>query len=150
MLAVPFLALCLLLVSPRRTEPTTTNTSPTHSQNLPTTLHPSPLQIIASPLYTNSMFKTALNISLCIPLRQCNTRKYKLFVYIPLYSIMVAVRRSYYKIFNVEQNSRIRLVVQIMVAVGCSHLKTSLMSCKILECISSVQHVLLYELGQPK
>ena len=52
MLAVPFHALCLLLVRPRRTESTTTN--PTHSQNLPTILHSSPLQILASPFYTNS------------------------------------------------------------------------------------------------
>ena len=32
---------------------------------------------------------------LCTPLQQCTTRKYKIFVYIPSYSNMVAVRRSY-------------------------------------------------------
>ena len=41
-------------------------------------------------------------------------RKYKIFVYIPLYSYsyMVAVRRSYHKIFNAVQDSRIRLIAQ--------------------------------------
>ena len=44
----------------------------THSQNLPTILHPSPLQILVSPFYTNSIFTTTLNISLCyIWLKNC-------------------------------------------------------------------------------
>ena len=69
-LAVPFLELCLLLFSPRRAEPTTT--SRTHSQNLPIIVHSSPLRILASPFYTNFIFKTTLNISLCcIWLKNC-------------------------------------------------------------------------------
>ena len=79
----------------------------------------------------------------CTLLPQCtiNMRKYKISVYIPLYSNMVAVRRSYYTRSSIQYKILVCLILcNNMVAVRWSHLKISSMSCKIFEYISIVQH----------